>query len=193
MKITLHHKGSNRGFTLIETLAAILLISVAIVAPMALTVQSIEGAYYARDQITASNLAQEGLEAVRSVRDANILNIALGNPGYTLFQGIPTTHPFEVDGTQIQPANVIIDCFPTNTCGPLATNGVLYGYSSDTGFAKPTNFTRTLTASIIWSDPSGAQEIEVTSTVSWQTAAYKTESVTLSEDLYNWVASGSGA
>ena len=56
---------TTRGFTLVETLAAITLIMVAIVAPMGLTVQSLSVAYYARDQITASNLAQEGIEAVK--------------------------------------------------------------------------------------------------------------------------------
>src|SRR5665213_1019796 len=77
----------QRGFTLVETLAAISLITIAIVAPMALTVQSLQAAYYARDQITASNLAQEGIEAIRSVRDGNILATAKGT-ATDLFQGI---------------------------------------------------------------------------------------------------------
>ena len=182
------------GFTLIETLAAILLISVAIVAPMGLTVESIEGAYYARDQITASNLAQEGIEAVRSVRDANILTTALGTQT-DLFHGIPTAHAFEVDGTQIMPANVIIDNSCNSGCQSLSTNGTLYGYPSDSGFTQPTIFTRTMTAAPVAGATIGGivQEIQITSTVTWKTAAYKTETVTLTEDLYNWVALGSGA
>jgi prepilin-type N-terminal cleavage/methylation domain-containing protein len=195
MKITfrIRRANSKRGFTLVETLAAILLISVAIVAPMGLTVQSIEGAYYARDQITASNLAQEGIEGVRSVRDANILTTALGTQT-NLFKGIPTGNAFEVDGTQIFPNNVIIDSSCSGGCQSLATNGTLYGYPSDSGFNKPTIFTRTMTASVVRSDGSGtAQEIQVTSTVSWKTAAYKTNSITLTENLYNWIALGSGA
>ena len=44
----------------------------------------------------------------------------------------------------------------------------------------------------VWADSSGAvQEIRVTSTVSWQTAAFNTRSVTLTENLYNWVTAGS--
>ena len=61
------------GFTLIETLVAISLLAVAIVAPMSLTTQSLSSAYYARDQMTAFHLAQEAIESVRSVRDENIL------------------------------------------------------------------------------------------------------------------------
>ena len=104
---------SRRGFTLIETLAAIMLITVSIVAPMELTVQSLSAAYYARDQITASNLAQEGIEAVRAVRDANVLKIAEGvTPAPDLFDGIPDNgNNFNVDGTQTNSANIIITLY----------------------------------------------------------------------------------
>ena len=65
----------NSGFTLIETLVAISLLSVSIVAPMALASQSLAAAYYARDQITAYHLAQEAIEAMRSIRDRQILKL----------------------------------------------------------------------------------------------------------------------
>ena len=104
----------TRGFTLVETLAAITLIMIAIVPPMGLTVQSLSVAYYARDQITASNLAQEGIEAVRAVRDGNILasaESANGGTGTSLFNGIPTDGSnFRVDGTQTDPTKIITSC-----------------------------------------------------------------------------------
>ena len=71
---------ASRGMTLIETLVAISILAVAIVAPMTLTMQSLSSAYYARDQVVASNLAQEAIESVRAVRDGNILRIALNGP-----------------------------------------------------------------------------------------------------------------
>ena len=51
----------KKGFTLIETLVAVSLLTVAIVAPMTLTARSLSAAYYARDQITAFHLAQEAI------------------------------------------------------------------------------------------------------------------------------------
>src|SRR3989338_11299272 len=42
---------ASRGFTLIETMVAIALLTISIVAPMSLTTQSLASAYYARDQI----------------------------------------------------------------------------------------------------------------------------------------------
>lgn len=198
--------GRQAGFTLIETLAAISLITIAIIAPMALTVQSLESAYYARDQITASNLAQEGIEAVRSIRDGNILATARGT-ATPLFQGIiptgQTNATFVIDAHTI-PAALTPCAASPGACSTsettLQTNGQLYGYGSQSQLCPNpasgwtcTNFRRSASASVVWSDSGGnAQEIQVIVTVSWQTAAYKTQSVTLSENLYNWVNPGTG-
>ena len=191
-------KNYNSGFTLVETLAAITLITIAIVAPMALTVQSLESAYYARDQITASNLAQEGLEAIRSVRDGNILSIAEGNAVTTLFQNIMPAcsvscyvdaTAFKTPPTDLSP--VITAC--SGTCPVLRTNTTnpsvqLYGY---VGTWTPTIFTRSITATVVRNDGGGnAQELRITVTVGWKTAAYKSEQIQLSENLYDWVATG---
>ncbi len=190
VRLSLSVRSDKSAFTLVETLIAISLITVAIVAPMALTVQSLSVAYYARDQITASNLAQEGIEAVRAVRDGNILSLAHSSSGVNLFTGITPNYNLKIDGSQILPGNIITNCGGTSTatCPPLQINaGGEYGYSGVT-----TPFTRTVTAVVVWSDTAGAaQEMQVTSVVTWQTASYHSESVTLVEDLYNWPAFGS--
>lgn len=200
IRYTLYAKRSPRGFTLIETLVAILLVTVAIVAPMALTVQSLSSAIYARDQITASNLAQEGIEAVRSIRDSNILSSAEGG-GANLFDGIPTTPVgdpsgkklFTVDATVVDPTEMIADC--DSTCEPLQTNGTLYSYNPKgaSGYSDSA-FTREMYAEVLRSDPATGlpQEIRVTSQVSWKTAAFQTRTITVTEDLYDWPQYGSG-
>jgi hypothetical protein len=159
---------------------------------MALTVQSLNAAYYARDQITAANLAQEGIEVVRMIRDANILSSATGGSAQ-LFDNIPISSGsiFYVDGTQVSLADmskVIWAC--SATCDPLKSNGKLYGYQS--GWSN-SNFTRTMSAKVIDNGTGGAdEEIRVTSTVSWQTSSFHQRSVTITENLYNWVAPNSG-
>src|SRR3989338_9606391 len=57
------------GFTLIETLVAVTILTFAVVGPMFTASRSIVAAQLANDQITASYLAQEGIEYVREVRD----------------------------------------------------------------------------------------------------------------------------
>ena len=117
-------KISARGFTLVETLVAVTLLTVAIVAPMTLTSKSLAAAYFAKDQITSFHLAQEAIETVRHARDHNILETALGTP-MDLLAGIPDTTgaPFIVDTR-----NDTMTLCPGGVCPPLETDGNLYGY-----------------------------------------------------------------
>jgi len=183
------HTHPERGFTLIETMVAISLMTVAIIAPMSLTAQSLSSAYYARDQVTAYYLAQEAIESVRSIRDSQILQIAKSTnaSSINLFGTIPLgNRPFTIDATKNDASQAISLC-SSGTCPPLQTNGTLYGYQS--GWTN-TNFTRTVTAAFI----AGTQdEIRVSVTVSWQTEGIQTKSFTLSSDMYRWVNDGSGA
>lgn len=173
------------GFTLIETMAAISLLMIAVIAPMSLTAQALQSAYYARDQIVASNLAQEALEQIRAVRDGNILHNAL-SPGapVDLLVGIPVGTPFRVD----IPHNTITDCSsdPGGICKPLETDGTLFGYSS--GWT-PTNFRRSITATFV--PGTSNNEIHIVVTVTWQTSRFQLRTFQISENLYRWVEDGS--
>lgn len=171
--------------TLIETLVAITILTVAIVAPMSLTMQSLSAAYYARDQIAAFNLGQEAIESVRSIRDGNILRIAYDQPDancapMTLLCGIPIGTPFTIDTRN----NGIATC--TGTCPYLQTDGDLYGYQS--GWEN-TGYRRTVEAEYI----EGTQdEIRVTVTVEWTTGGLnQARTFTIYENLYRWVNDGS--
>jgi prepilin-type N-terminal cleavage/methylation domain-containing protein len=181
------NKKTHTGFTLVETLVAISLLTISIVAPMSLASQSLATAYYARDQVTAFYLAQEAIETVRAVRDSQILQIAQSQSGSTinLFGPIPLGNvPFTVDARQNDPARAITRC--NGTCPPLQTDGTLYGYGS--GWAD-TNFTRTVTAAYI---AGGTDEVRVTVKVEWQTGAIQKRSFSISENVYRWVNDGSG-
>lgn len=183
-----HMKEREGGFTLIETLVAISLLTIAVVAPITLTAQSLSSAYYARDQITAFYLAQEAIEAVRAIRDAQILQItqSAGASNINLFGLIPLNNqPFTIDARKADPAQAIINC--DTTCPPLETDGTLYGYNA--GWT-PTNFTRTVKAQFVGS---GQDEIRVTVTVTWRTGAFQARTFSISENMYRWVQDGSGS
>lgn len=64
----------SSGFTLLETIVAIGILSLAATAPIVIAQKGIASAIYARDQITAFYLAQEAIEYIRNVRDTNRLN-----------------------------------------------------------------------------------------------------------------------
>lgn len=177
----------NRGMTLIETLVAITILTVAIISPMSLTMQSLSASYYARDQISAFNLGQEAIESVRAVRDGNILAIAFGTTvtcasdglPMHLLCGIPIATAFTIDTRN----NAMVAC-PVGGCVPLQTDGNLYGYNA--GW-NSTRYTRTVTADFI---PGTQDEIQVTVTVTWGSGT-QLRTFTINENLFRWVIDGS--
>ncbi len=182
---------ASRGFTLIETLVAVMLLSIAVVAPMSLASKSLGSAYYARDQITAFYLAQEAIEALRSIRDSQILIIAEDPDGAPdIFGLIPhLNEPFTIDGRIGDASLAIVRC--DGTCPRLETDGTLYGYPAqgdDPNAWTQTYFTRTVRAHSIVGNP---DEIRVTVTVTWKTGPIQERSFTISENMYRWVNDGS--
>jgi type II secretory pathway pseudopilin PulG len=62
-------KNKKSGFTLIEALVAVSILMIAIASPMYLTQKSLSTASLAKDQMVASFLAQDAIEAVKNIRD----------------------------------------------------------------------------------------------------------------------------
>ncbi len=60
---------SQSGFSLVETLVAITILMLIIVAPMTITSQTAKSSSFASEQVTAFFLAQEGVELVQKARD----------------------------------------------------------------------------------------------------------------------------
>lgn len=71
------------GFTLIETLVAILIFSVALISLMTIASRGIAATAVAQQETMAHYLAQEGLEVVRNIRDTNILIAQAWDTGFT--------------------------------------------------------------------------------------------------------------
>lgn len=65
---------NRKGFTLIETLFAILIFSAALISLMTIAGRGISATNTSREQIVAHYLAQEGLEVVRNVRDSSVFS-----------------------------------------------------------------------------------------------------------------------
>jgi Tfp pilus assembly protein PilV len=70
--------GRNLGQTLIETLAAVFILSMGVSAAVGLAVYAFGASGAIVKQIIATGLAREGLEAVRNMRDTNWLQDTLG-------------------------------------------------------------------------------------------------------------------
>lgn len=183
----------KRGFTLIETLVAVSLLVIAIVAPMSLVAQSLATAYYARDQVAAYALAQEGIEAVRAVRDGNILSNATANTSRNLLDSIPIGQNFTVDATvdtSVVGNNALNPCGGTCPLLKVDSYGELYGH--DATWTAYTKFRRTVYAQ--YAGPvainAGHDEIRVTVTVTWETASGRTRQFKMYSNMYRWIEDG---
>lgn len=188
----------TRAFTLIETLVAVSLLTIAITAPMSLVSKSLSTAYYARDQITAFHLAQEAIEAARHLRDHNVLRIAQGETSVDLLADIPVGKRFIVDtlNDRIWTEDEWGAC-PGTDAPILKSDGTFYGHGDspcdpDESGWTPTPFKRYVQASVVSEDDNVPQEIRISVTVSWQPNAFQVpREIIISENLYRWVSDGS--
>jgi len=149
----------RRGFSLVETLVAVSILLIAVLAPMRIVAQSIKASVTSREQLIAVFLAQEGIEAMTRLRDNDYLD---GGPTWSWYSGLPgactngTGCDYDVDSDSFTP------CSGSNCLMYIDENGggnVFYSHDSgDT----PTQFTR----KIFVSEPTSG-EAEITSTVSW--------------------------
>ena len=175
-----------RGFTLVETMVAVSIVTISIVGPLYSLQKGVVASYTARDRLIASSLAQEGIEYAHSVRDANYLyNIA--NPGSlrSWFYGLDGTGGSVnctagvsciVDATQ----STATVC--SGTCPPMRLSSTgLYNQGAVSGTNSTTRFTRVVKLTSL-----NAHEMKVTVTVTWVTGSVS-YSVDLSETMQDWL------
>lgn len=68
-------KNKSSGLTMVETLVAISILTIAVIGPLGIIAQALHTSYYTRDQMTAYYLAQEAVEYVRNLRDTKSIYI----------------------------------------------------------------------------------------------------------------------
>lgn len=194
------HKTDKKAFTLIETMVAITILLLAIVGPMQIAANSLFAAFYARDEITAYYLAQEGIEYLRNDRDMYFGNNTSGWPvEFSSCEVSATNVGCKVDLYQLTttpPGTVVTACGNSSgasSCGHLNYNSQngFYSYDSSTG-NSPSKFTRTITITPDYEDDSTNDAVLVSSTISWSGGELygATKTFTISEVLYDWQIKG---
>lgn len=180
-----------RGFTVVETLVAITVLAIAIAGPLSIAFQGLRSAELAKDQITASYLAQEGIEFIRAKRDENYLN---GNP-------VTWASLFNTCNVAVDPDGCWVDMseIPATwgSCGNAACTAIgenpvdyqsstgLYGHSlSSSVDSKYTRIIK-MTGRDIDGDPGIVDEYLISSTVTWKTGSID-RSITVEETITEW-------
>jgi prepilin-type N-terminal cleavage/methylation domain-containing protein len=168
----MHTNNTNKkisGFTLIESMIAIALIVSGITGLMVLVNRSMGFANLAFNQLTAANLAQEGIELVRNIRDNNWMN------NIDWLTGLSTgTYQIDyLDGKLIDLAE--------REWQPLFFNedvGYTYIYAS----GGETFYYRKIELNLI-----GNNELVVKSIVTWSAKGGKNFETIAEDHLFNWL------
>lgn len=181
----------NRGFTLVEALVAITVLTLALGGPMALATKSIKDSLASRNKVTAFYLAQEVLEYVRNVRDSNFL--------YQICNSQASPPPSCVTSL-VSWLDGLNNCFGSNGCyvgvvdngipascsiggcPVMKFTGTNYTYNGSTNsiFTRTMRITNPTGGSL---DPATENEAKITVTVTW--TDYGNRIVTLTQNMFN--------
>jgi prepilin-type N-terminal cleavage/methylation domain-containing protein len=182
-----------RGFTLIETLVAVTILTLAVSGPLFVASRALVAAQNARHQLIATYLAQEGIEYVRAMRDREFIvarSAGGANVSETAWDSFANgsnagsiagcrTSDCIYDVTRFAGVGPGLALQPCTNCAPLrfATTTGTYAYDS----ASPvTPYTRVIRAQLIT-----GSDMLITSTVRW-TTRLTTYQVTITDHLTPW-------
>jgi hypothetical protein len=164
------------GFTLLETFVAITVLLIALVGPLSIAAQSLRIAYYARDQVTAFYLAQEGLEYVRAMRDQNYLG------GSSWLSDIDTcvNKSCIIDFPNF--THLVCNTSGADPCPPVYVSNATTLFNEASASGPPSPFTRIVTLLPV---AGTSDEMIVKVTVSWISVGIN-RSFQVTEHLFNW-------
>lgn len=162
---------AKKGFSLIEIITVLFVVSLGLVGLLSLIIQNIQSQSYNKDNLIAYQLAQEGAELVRKVRDSNWRGARL--PFTTILHSGVYYMDYNDSAVRVYDSNN-----PNAAILRQDANGF---YTHDLGATTPSSgFSRLIT---ITNGPHSSVNIKVT--VSWGTNN-RNYHYDLETSLYNW-------
>ena len=188
-------KRKYNAFTLVEALVAISILLTGIISGFILVTRSLYNAKLIQDRLTASFLAQEGIELVRKIRDSNYVKNIQGdnikwNKDLEPNLGPSSMEPSSSYYIQINPINKSVEL--TQCLTPCEESRIpQLKYNDEYGFnytsGEDTNFTRIIRIDVI-----DDKHLRVSSIVTWKTRNIpfleKTGGIKAEDHLYNWLS-----
>ena len=184
-----HKIQKNKGFTLVETMFAVYILTFTIVGLMAVVSSSLFAARYARDEITVNYLLQEVVDYVRNDRDTTVFleNGKTWDDFYNKYSNCSTGTGcyFDVLTNADTPKRCAVDGCPVLYYDASADNTPFYVEDTGLGMSASmlkTSFKRKIQ---IVQNSTNPDEIDVTVTIDWKNGSMN-KTRTLQTSLMNW-------
>lgn len=163
------NKNSNAGFTLLEVIAAVFVLTVGVLAAYSVVSRVLSTTHSSANRLTAAYLAKEGIEIVRNIRDTNWLNVLSWNNGLVVGD-------YEADYND----NSLT---PFGSLSFLKIDGGFYNYGNgnNTPFKRKINIGYPNTDDCLSSNC-----LTVRVEVTWQEKGETKGPIRVIENLYNW-------
>ncbi|MCX6787705.1 MAG: prepilin-type N-terminal cleavage/methylation domain-containing protein [Candidatus Kaiserbacteria bacterium] len=184
------------GFTLIEAMVAITIVTLAVTGPLFTASRAIVAAQLARQKLTASYLAQEGIEYARAMRDNEYLlayqaggtgvstaawtDFLTGSSAGSITQCRAATCTLDPARSMGSGSGFALQPCSGASCAPLYLANGIYTEQSGIAGSVPTPYTRTIQAVDV-----SANDVRIVSTVSWS-FHNNSYSVTVNDHLMPW-------
>ena len=169
----------NKGFTIVESLVAIVILVLAITGTISAIQTGISSYIFSKDQIIAFYLAQEGFEQIRNIRDENGLRGQNWLTGISENSGDPC---YFGSACTVDPvnSNTAIKCLGGPGNCPVLKQDVSTGFFGYNALWIDTIFKREIVLTQI-----NADEILITVTVDWSKGPVNRQ-FKAKQNLLNW-------
>lgn len=173
---------NNRGFSLLETVIALGILVVGIGGAVGLVAQSLASIEAIKNKVISANLAQEGIEVVRNLRDENWLNdVHWRGEGGGIALNFDGDYRVQYNATAL--ISYLDAPLQVNSAGYYGYNGQTFNAQTFSG-GSDTVFKRKLTISTV-TKADGTQVMKVVSRVDW-TEKGRAKFIEIEDRLYNW-------
>lgn len=169
----------KKGFTLIETIVALFVLSIALTGAFSVLIFNLQTSRYIKNAFIASGLAQEGLEVIRNIRDSDWYS----DDYFGLFGNPDHQNVFRDGVYRVQYNSTSLIPLDDNPFLKKDTAGI-YSYDSNAD-SKDTIFRRTLEIKRNIQPDGSVPEIILTVRVVWN-ERFGTKEITGEEHLYDW-------
>lgn len=170
------------GFTLIETLVAISILTAAIAGPLVMSIKNIGTANTSQDQLVAFYLGQEVIEYVRNVRDTNLIGKDLDDTGFDWLKGLRGYCVNKTCQINVVSGDNNICTINTSNCtgGLKLVNGYYVPVASGASFTRTVKITNPVDDNV--------DEAQVDVEMKWKSKYGKDKQKTmkLQDHIFNW-------